>query len=56
MWHVWGDRSNAYRVLVGKETIWKNRNVILNCIIKKWDGQAWNGLLWPRIGTGVRRL
>jgi hypothetical protein len=46
-----GDRSGAYRVLVGKETVWENQNIILNCIVKNWDGEAWNGLLWLRIGT-----
>ena len=25
-------------------------------IIKKWDGEAWTGLLWPRIQTGGVRL
>jgi hypothetical protein len=25
---------------------------ILNWIFNKWDVEAWNGLLWLRIGTG----
>jgi len=27
-----------------------------NGFCKKWDGRAWLGLLWLRIGTGVRLL
>ena len=30
--------------------------IILRWILKKWDREAWTGLLWLRIGTGVRRL
>jgi hypothetical protein len=30
--------------------------IILKLIIKKWDGQAWTGLLWDRIWTGDGRL
>jgi hypothetical protein len=26
--------------------------VILKLIIKKWDGEAWAGLIWLRIGAG----
>jgi len=26
--------------------------VILKQIFRKWDGEAWTGLLWLRIGTG----
>ena len=29
--------------------------VILKWILKKWDGEAWTGLLWLRIGTGGGR-
>jgi hypothetical protein len=25
-------------------------------ILKKWDGEAWTGLIWLRIGTGGGRL
>jgi hypothetical protein len=25
--------------------------IILNWISKKWDGEAWSGLVWLRIGT-----
>jgi hypothetical protein len=27
-------------------------NIILKWIFKKWDGGAWTGLIWLRIGTG----
>jgi hypothetical protein len=27
--------------------------IILKRIFKKWDGGAWTGLIWLRIGTGV---
>jgi hypothetical protein len=30
--------------------------IILKLIFKKWDGEAWTGLLWLRIGTGGGRL
>jgi hypothetical protein len=26
--------------------------IILKWIFKKWDGEAWTGLIWLRIGTG----
>jgi hypothetical protein len=49
----------AYRILVGRP---EGRNhfedpgidgrIILKWIFKKWDGWAWGGLLWLRIGTG----
>ena len=26
--------------------------IILKCISEKWDGGAWNGSIWLRIGTG----
>jgi hypothetical protein len=30
--------------------------IILESVFKKWDGEAWNGLIWLRIGTGGRRF
>jgi hypothetical protein len=27
-------------------------SIILEGIFKKWDGGAWTGLIWLRIGTG----
>jgi len=26
--------------------------IILRCILKKWDVEAWTGLIWLRIGRG----
>jgi hypothetical protein len=26
--------------------------IILNWVFKTWDGEAWTGLIWFRIGTG----
>jgi hypothetical protein len=26
--------------------------IILKWIFKKWDAEAWTGLIWLRIGTG----
>jgi hypothetical protein len=28
----------------------------LKLILKKWGGEAWNGLIWRRTGTGDWRL
>ena len=54
-----GDRRSAYTVLVGKPKgsrphgrpmpRWK---IIFKRIFKKWDEEAWTGLIWLRIGTG----
>jgi hypothetical protein len=30
--------------------------IILTWIFKKWNGEAWTGLIWLRIGTGVGLL
>jgi hypothetical protein len=30
--------------------------IIIKRIFKKWEREAWTGLLWLRIGTGGRRL
>jgi hypothetical protein len=29
-----------------------DRKIILKWIIKTWDGEAWTGLIWFRIGKG----
>ena len=31
-----------------------NGRIILQLNFKKWDGKAWTGLIWPRIGTDGR--
>ena len=30
--------------------------IILKWIFKKWDREAWTGLIWLRLGTGGGRL
>jgi hypothetical protein len=30
--------------------------IILKWILKKWDREAWNALVWLRIGTGGGRF
>jgi hypothetical protein len=30
--------------------------IILRSIFRKWDGEAWSGLIWFRIGRGGRYL
>jgi hypothetical protein len=30
--------------------------IILKLVLKKFHGEAWTGLLWPRVGTGGGRL
>jgi len=57
-----GDRRSAYRFLVGGT--WKRLHgtpmhigeVISKWISKEWDGEAWTGLVWLRIGTVGGRL
>jgi hypothetical protein len=33
-----------------------DRRIVLKWIFKMWDGWAWTGLSWLRIGTGGRLL
>ena len=58
-----GKRTCAYRVSIAKpegknhlEDISVDRRIILKWIFKRWDGEAWTGLIWLRIGTGGGRL
>ena len=30
--------------------------VLLQFVFKKWDGEAWTGLIWLRKGTGAESL
>jgi hypothetical protein len=58
-----GEKRNAYRLLVGKpegRDHWEDQDVgrwiILGCILERWDGVMWTGLVWHRIGTGGELL
>jgi hypothetical protein len=52
-----GDGRSAYRVLVGRpeekrplgkpRRRWKDN---IKMIFKKWDKEAWTGMIWLRIG------
>jgi hypothetical protein len=33
-----------------------DRRIILRWIFRKWDEEAWTGLIWLSIGTGGRLL
>ena len=59
MWHVWGteevrtgDWRGELRERDNMEDLDVDGKMILKCIFRKWDGQAWTGLIWLRIGTG----
>lgn len=48
-------KRNVSRVLVGKEQdcledLHVNGEVVLKCIIPKYDGVAWTGFSWIRTG------
>jgi len=58
MWHtwetggvctgLWGDTRERDHL----EDLGIDGNIILKWIFKKWDGEAWTGLLWLRTGIG----
>jgi hypothetical protein len=58
-----GKKRNTYRLLVGKpegkRPLGRPRRrwvIILGCILERWDGVLWTGLVWLWIGTGVELL
>jgi hypothetical protein len=57
------DKGGSYWILVGNlkerdhlEDLGLDKLIILNWILKKWDEEAWTGLLWVRIGTDGGRF
>ena len=44
----WGDLRERDHL----EDLDVGRSIILKWIVKEWDGEAWAGLIWLRIGTG----
>jgi hypothetical protein len=57
MWHVWGEKRNAYSVLVGKpegkRTLGRPRRrceKILKWFLSNWNGVSWTGFIWLWIG------
>jgi len=38
------------------EELGVDRNILLKYIYNKWDGEAWTGLIWLRMGIGGGRL
>jgi len=46
----WGDLRERDHL----EQLGIDGRIILKCILKKWDGEAWTGLIWLRRGTGGR--
>ena len=63
MWHAWetGEVHNGFwggdlRERDHLKDLGVDGRIILNWILKKWDWEAWTGLIWLRIGTGGGRL
>jgi len=48
----WGDLIERDHL----ENLVIDGRIIIKFIFKKWDGEVWTGLIWLRIGKGVRRL
>jgi len=48
----WGDVTERDRL----ENMGVDGTIVVKWIFKKWDGEAWTGLIWLRIGTGGRHM
>jgi hypothetical protein len=60
---MYGERRGVNRVLVGKLEGWRGLEdpgvegrIIFKWIFTNWDGAAWTGLIWLRIGAGGGHL
>ena len=59
MWHTWGKKRNAYRVLVrkpeGKWLLGRSKGIDgrkrLWWTLEEQEWRAWTGLIWLRLGT-----
>jgi hypothetical protein len=38
----------------GKKDIYGSVRIILNWILRKWDGRGWTGYIWLKTGTNGR--
>jgi hypothetical protein len=58
-----GEKKNAYRLLVESQRERDHKEdqdvggwIMSGCILERWDGVMWTGLVWLRIGTGGELL
>jgi len=48
----WGDLTEEAHL----EDLGVDGRIILKCMFKKWEGEAWTRLIWLRIGPGGGHL